>query len=379
MTSIRRHRQIFSTAGLLLSLSMCLFVLSCSDSTPIKIGFVAGISGQVSDLGGPARNGMLLAVEETNQQGGVNGRHLEVLIKDDKQDAKIAQKAVTELINEDVDVILGPVTSSMAVSVVGLANAAEKLLVGITVTTNELSKKDDYFIRGISSNSSHAVKMAEYLYETKGLKRFSGVYDRANINFSRDWLNTFSRHFESLGGYAINKLDFTSGNPEQLIGLAAQLLEGDPDVVVLVTNAVDAALISKLIREQNKSIQIAMSAWSGTERLIELGGRHVEGAILPLYYDLNSQDQDYLTFKQNYLQRFKSTPDYSSIVAYNVTNFVLAAMEVKEKDQHLKHAMIEMKEFPAIQGAIRIDQYGDAKGNDIITRVQHGIFKTQGR
>src|SRR3990167_6575494 len=83
---------------------VCVIVLAlcasdCSDPVPIRLGFVGGLSGSGSDIGGSARNGALLAIEETNAQGGIQGRPLEILIKDDRQDKAIIRNAVKELID----------------------------------------------------------------------------------------------------------------------------------------------------------------------------------------------------------------------------------------------------------------------------------------
>ena len=54
-------------------------VLACSPPAPVRIGFLAGLSGRVADLGIGGRNGAILAVEMRNRQGGINGRPVELI------------------------------------------------------------------------------------------------------------------------------------------------------------------------------------------------------------------------------------------------------------------------------------------------------------
>ena len=95
-------------------------VIGCSEQKPIKIGFVGGLSGRVADLGIGGRDGALLAVEHWNQNGGVNDRAVQLLVRDDQQNVETARKIVKQLLSEGVVAIIGHMTSSMSVTTVPL-------------------------------------------------------------------------------------------------------------------------------------------------------------------------------------------------------------------------------------------------------------------
>ncbi|MEZ5584870.1 MAG: ABC transporter substrate-binding protein [Candidatus Competibacteraceae bacterium] len=77
-------------------------VLGCRAPEPIGIGFVGGTSGRGADLGIAGRDAVLLAVQLRNQTGGVAGRKVNVLIRDDEQKPEVAQRVVRELIAQGV-------------------------------------------------------------------------------------------------------------------------------------------------------------------------------------------------------------------------------------------------------------------------------------
>ncbi len=52
----------------------------------LKKSFVGGLTGRLSDLGIGGRNGVMLAVEEINNAGGISGRPVKLITKDDKVD-----------------------------------------------------------------------------------------------------------------------------------------------------------------------------------------------------------------------------------------------------------------------------------------------------
>ena len=106
------------------ALVLILGLVGCGPAEPIKIGLLAGLSDRGSDFGESVRNGVILAVEQQNLAGGINGRKIELLVRDDGQDKDKAIKAAQELIALHPDIIIGPVTSSMATVVVPLMEQA---------------------------------------------------------------------------------------------------------------------------------------------------------------------------------------------------------------------------------------------------------------
>ncbi len=91
--------------------------LGCSRNDPVKIGMVAGLSGRMSQLGVSARNAVQLAVAQANEEGGINGRQIELIIRDNQGDPVLCGQAIRELADLGVAGIIGPLMSKMATSV----------------------------------------------------------------------------------------------------------------------------------------------------------------------------------------------------------------------------------------------------------------------
>lgn len=352
-------------------------LFGCGQNEPVTLGFIGGLTGKVSDLGGPARNGMLLAVEEANQAGGINGQPIQTLIRDDRQDPATAKKMVAELLAKNVDAIVGPVTSSIAVQVAPIAEQAQTLMMGVTVTTNDLSKKDDHFFRVLAATAVHAGEVAEFLFNERSIQTFSAVYDLNNRSYSYSWVTDFEKRMTELGGNAVNILSFSSGDQEELISLAGQLVSGEPDIVIFVTNAVDAALLAKLVRSQSEKVMLGTSEWAGTERLIELGGRFVEGAFVPQYLDRESKDPGYQRFRQDFIKRFNHEPGFPGLTAYNATNVIIDRLKNKPASQSLKDAILAQRTFSGIQGNVQFDEFGDAMSKTYVTQIRDNQFVVQ--
>lgn len=347
----------------------------CADPGPVRIGFMAGLSGKVADLGISGRNGVILAVEQQNQAGGINGRPVELVVRDDRQDPEAAVLAVRELLDLDLDVIIGPMTSSMAMAVVPTVNETDTLLVSPTVTTTKLEGIDDQFIRMISTTRDYAEKNARYQRETLGHRTGAAIYDIGNRAYSETWFHNFKTVFQDLGGTITATHEFKSGKNNVFFDTIKRLLQNPPDFLLVIANAVDAALICQQVRKLNPDIAIVLSEWASTERLIQLGGTATEGIFIAQFLDRNDTSPRYTGFREQYRKRFGQEPGFAGLAGYDTALVVLDAYTGKKGDTFLKQALTQ-KTFQCIQEDITINRFGDANRSTHMSTIKNGRYVT---
>jgi branched-chain amino acid transport system substrate-binding protein len=94
-------------------------------SEPIKIGFLPALTGPSSSTGVAINRGTILAVDEINKAGGVNGRQIELITRDTQSDPTKAVNATAELTQRDhVQVLWGPLNSGEALAATPLGARA---------------------------------------------------------------------------------------------------------------------------------------------------------------------------------------------------------------------------------------------------------------
>lgn len=347
---------------------------ACAPPEPVRLGFLGGLSGRVADLGVEGRNGAMLAVEQRNTAGGVKGRQVELLVEDDQQNPDVARVATGKLLERKVGAIVGPMTSAMAAATVPLMNKAQMVMVSPTVTTNDLTGLDDYFFRVVSPTRSYATKSAQHHFRKGGVRRVAAAYDLRNKSYTESWLEDYRAAFVAEGGEVVISVSFSSGDETRFADLARQLLGAKADAIVVVANSVDAAVLCQQLRKLNATIPIAAAEWAATERLIELGGRAVEGILISQFLDRQSSQPTYLAFRKAYVARFGREPGFAGLTAFDATNVVLDGLDGLERDQTLKQALLARKTFPGAQSPVVFDAFGDAVRETYLTSIKDGSF-----
>jgi len=106
---------------------------------PIRIGVSMALTGKYALQGGYARDGYQLCQTHVNAQGGVLGRPMELVIRDDRSEENTAIGVYEKLIAEDrVDAVLGPYSSPITDAVADVTEKHRKLLIAPLAGTTSL-------------------------------------------------------------------------------------------------------------------------------------------------------------------------------------------------------------------------------------------------
>jgi branched-chain amino acid transport system substrate-binding protein len=142
------------------------------DSGPIKVGVIVPLSGAA----GPNGKHVLAAIKAQaaliNDEGGVDGRKIEILSKDDQSTPATGVSAATELVGKDVDVIMGGWNSPVTLAIQPITVRAKVLNI-TTIPQNSaiIGGADDNAIRMNAGNAVGGYVAAKYLGDTLGAKK----------------------------------------------------------------------------------------------------------------------------------------------------------------------------------------------------------------
>lgn len=357
----------------ILILAICL-VPGCENQKPIKIGFAGTFTGRHYDLGISGRNGAILAVEEANKKGGIKGRKIELIAKDDKYDPQVALSVDRELIDQGVIAIVGHMTSEISKAVLPLINEKKIVMISPTAASPLLDGIDDYFIKVNSTSRDEALKNAGFAYHNLNIRRISAVYDSSNKAYAQEWLSAFKSDFEGLGGRVVSTITFNSNENPSFLELARRLLASRPHGIVIIANALDTAHICQQIRKINPNTPILSSLWGMTIDILSHGGKAVENVVFSHIFNPADSTQQYLDFKKNYIERFGREPDFAAVKSYDAINIILSSIQNSKDMADLKKAILKKKKFKGLQGDFEIDEYGDAQNKTFLITIKENKF-----
>ncbi|OHC33203.1 MAG: hypothetical protein A2Y50_15430 [Pseudomonadales bacterium RIFCSPLOWO2_12_59_9] len=331
-----------------------------SDSSqPVRLGVMVEATGPYASLGVAGRNGMQLAVEQANANGGIHGRPIELLYRNDVSNPEVTQQGINELIAAKVEAILGPMTSKTAVQLIPLATNAGILLMGGTTLSRLLAGHDDQYFRIVRHDNPDAKGIARYLRKRLGLARISVIVEDSNPPYTEPWMLDFNRYLAAEAGEMQPPLHFIRSAQTDYAALAQQLLAQQPQAVVLLTSALDAAMLATQLRQLEPQLPLAGAIWAAEDVLLQLGGRAVEGLVSIQAYDLHDSTPAFSAVRTAYEQRFKAPIDSPAIVGYDATNVVLRALRERQANETLKQTLLRLRKFQGLQYGISLDGFGD--------------------
>lgn len=348
----------------------------CGRDEPVRIGFVGCLTGRLSDLGLSGRNGALLAVEKANADGGIDGRTVELLVRDDRHDPQTALRVDRELIDAGVAAIIGHMTSTITMQVLPLVNEARVVMLSPTTSTSALDGRDDYFLRVIEASTAEADHLAGHAARVMGLRRVRAAVDLSNADYTRMYAGRFARELERNGARMLEPVRFYTGEVTSYGTLAAEMLKSSPDGLLIVSSALDAAMICQQVRKQDPRVPILVAGWAHTPEFIQQGGRAVDGVLFSQTFDPEGRQPGYVAFRERYVERFSREPDFAALLSYEAATLLVQTLRMDDDPARLKQTLLGRGRIPGLQGDLGFDRYGDVRRARFLIRVDGNRYRT---
>jgi branched-chain amino acid transport system substrate-binding protein len=294
----------------------------------IKIGEINSYKAQPAFLE-PYKKGMELALEEINAAGGVNGRKLQLFIRDDNATPGDAVRAAEELIaREQVDVLSGTFLSHVGLAVADLARQRKMFfLAGEPLTDKVVWQNGNRYTFRLRASTYMQVAMLVPEAAKLRKKRWAIVYP--NYEYGQSAAATFKQllkaaqpdvEFGAEQAPALGKVD---------AGAVVQALaDAKPDAVF---NVLFAADLAKFVREGNtrglfQGREVVSLLTGEPEYLDPLKDETPNGWIVTGYPWHSINTPEHKAFLSAYQARFKDYPRLGSVVGYTMIHALAAGM-----------------------------------------------------
>ncbi|HEV8368684.1 MAG TPA: ABC transporter substrate-binding protein [Pyrinomonadaceae bacterium] len=374
-----RHRR--ALIALILALLCCLPACRTSsdhlqDHSTIKIGFFGDLSGPTFNFGESAKNGLLMAADEINLAGGIDGRRIDVVIDDDAGSPEKAATLAGQLIDVDkVIAIIAGGTSNNSRAAAPKAQSSKTPLICPSSTDPAVTQVGDYIFRACFVDAFQGEVMARFAANTLKAKKAAILFD-FNSTYGRGLTDYFELSFSKLGGQIVGKLSYTQGDVD-FKGQLSTIQAAAPDVIYIPGYYGDVAVIAKQARMigLNQPL-LGADGWDAPE-LWQLGGDALNGSFITTHYSVDDPSPTIQRFVHEYKQRYGNlSPDAHAALAYDAMRVLADAISRAHTTDatQLRDALAQTRDFAGVTGVISIDGNRNAVKPAVVLKLQDARY-----
>lgn len=363
---------------LILSLGVCLHSRS---QTPgiVKIGVFLSLTGATASYGVSALNAIKLATEETNHNGGINGKEIELVVEDDHSNTQEVPGIVTKLIKEaQVDALIAEPVSTRAMAAAPIAQANQVVMISSASVKPELTMIGDYIFRACFISSTEGEAIAKFAANKLKAKTAAIILDDKN-DYAVVLAGFFSDSFKRMGGkiviaqkYAANDQDVSA----QLLAIKA----AKPDIIFAPGFYTTAPLVARAVKRfAIKTTLIGSDGWDSPD-LLANGAEPFAGVYFANHFWVGSNEPRVQKFVTDYRTKYNVPPDAGAATAYDAARLLFDAFKrAKSADKSaVRDALAATKDFPGVTGNITIDANRNAQVPVYMLRIdKNGKFSLE--
>jgi branched-chain amino acid transport system substrate-binding protein len=294
----------------------------------ILLGSIQDLSGPIAGFGKQARLGMLLAVDEINEQGGINGRKLKIIVEDSAYDPKKAVLAAQKLVNQDkIFMMVGHIGTAQ--NMAAMPVQFEKNVINFFPITAAREMYEPFHRLKYSYAATYFDQMRNAvpkLVKEKGAKKVCTMYQDDDFGLEvlkggEAGLKTLNMEFAEKTSYKRGATDFSSQ--------VSKMQASGCDMVVLGTIIRETIGAIGTARKLGFNPVFLGSSASYTDLIHKLGGKAMDGLYATMTVQnpyLDEASQPIRFWASKYKTKFNEDPTVFSVYGYTIiTSFARAA------------------------------------------------------
>jgi len=324
---------------LLMLLIACSFIINVSATeNPIKIGAIFPLTGTCAKPGTGCAHALELAFEEINENGGVFGRPLKLIIEDDEGQPTTSVSAAEKLCVEDqVVAVIGPFNSSCCLAHMQVTKREKCPQVDPVAFASAITRpfNNPYMFRNILNAQTIGTLFAEFILRQSGAKKL--VILRENTDYGLDFEKFISERVEEEPGVDIISVEVYNPGDTDFYTQLTKIKNLKPDVVVMIANIAESSQIMKQSVDLGLEIPFYATGSSATQQFIDLAGDAGNGLYSLSFTEVHPDDPPIKTkFIKKYAEKFGVPADMFAIATYDAAYIVAEGLKNLYKNNNEK-------------------------------------------
>ena len=376
-----------------LTVSFMLGSSLCYGAGPIKIAGIFALTGRAAHIGTAQRDAVMIAIDEVNQQGGIKGRMLEMVMEDTESNPTKAVMALKKVLEaEDVVAIIGPTLTGTAMAMRGFIEK-EKIPAfmhsgGDVILLAPLDKKDPKSLPKWTFKSPYKAadamgKICQYMSK-HGIKKIGFIY--SNEGFGKDGLRNVKVQAPKYGVEIVAQEAFQPKDVDMTAQLTRINAKG-VDGIIAWTVGPAMGIIAKNIKQLGIRAPLFECHGSGDPIFWKVAGEAGEGVMMPSTKivvgdqlpDSDVQKKKIIDYVKAYKKKFNRKPGtmvaYGADAAFIVVN---AIKKVGPDRAKIRDAIENTKGYVGLSGIYNIspkDHNGLSMDDIVMIKATKGGWK----
>ncbi|MCZ2406262.1 MAG: ABC transporter substrate-binding protein [Burkholderiales bacterium] len=298
--------------------------------TEITLGSIQDLSGPLAGFGKQVRNGMILRVNEANEQGGVNGRKIKLLVEDSGYDPKKAVLAAQKLVNQDkIFMMVGHIGTAQ--NLAAMPVQFEKNVINFFPVTAAREMYEPFHKLKYAFAATYYDQMkaaVPKLAREKGSKKICSLYQ--DDEFGLEVQRGAEDGLKAMGVTMTEKTTFKRGATD-FSSQVAKLKASECDMVVLGTIIRETIGAIGTARKLGYNPVFVASSAAYTDLIHKLGGKAMDGLYAAMTVQnpyLDDASQPIRFWANKYKTAFNEDPAVFSVYGYlAIDSFIRAAQK----------------------------------------------------
>ena len=247
-----------------------------SDSSVIKIGVLAPLTGTNAEYGKGFEIGTKMAADRINAAGGINGRTIELVVKDSKGDQKESSDLCRQFADdEEIMAIIGDFASGACMANAPIVDEAKIVQLSPTASNPDYAAMSDYCFSIMGRQDGEAPFYAKYiLNKYMGVKKLGVIY--INSDWGKSCFDNFKKQADVEGLEIVEAVNYVQ-DEKDFSSLITKLKAADPDVICIMDQGAVPQIINQIRGSGWTDIPLTTLGPGTSQQLLDLCGDNAEG------------------------------------------------------------------------------------------------------
>lgn len=344
---------------------------------PIKVGVAVAQTGIYSFAGVPSKQGAELAVEQVNQQGGINGRKVELINGDNGSDQQQTKTLMTKYAaDSDVMAVLGPSSSAVSPAIAPVVKDLKIPAIAPTVVTPQWTTGNPYGFKMGTNPDAVGLKLCEVV-KTLGLKRIAIIVTRDNAG-QVGYKDTAVKCMPGSGAEVVTVQTVTDAT-DDYSSFISNIKASNPDGIFTLLSGERSAQFEVQARAAGIPTSIGFfgpNTVTGAD-FIKIGKASVEGTVGVTEYFPGTPNDVNKKFVKAYNKKYGNDPDNYAAQGYASMTVVLEAIKKAAPDitrDKVRDGMASVANQPTVmgEGTLSIDKHHAPLYGLVTVQVKNG-------